>query len=218
MGLVGHFALGTVGVGVAQRAADLFETDSVVVQRVDIQLDANPGQRTAADRYLAHALNLRELLGQDRIGRVIDQAAAQGARGQRQDQNRRIGRVHFFVGWVARQIGRQLAARRVDRGLHVACGRIDIAVQVELQNDVGGSKRAGRRKFGQRGDMPELALQRSRHRRRHRLRAGAGQSLRSPGWSENRLPATARPAATGMRPLPQARSPQSKAWSRPACV
>ena len=72
------------------------------------------------------------------------------SRGQSQDQDRRVGRVHFFVSRVARQIGWQLAARRIDGGLHVSCGRVDVAVQIELQNDAGCSKRAGRRHFGQR--------------------------------------------------------------------
>ena len=175
--------LGRFALALLRRVADLLETDSVVVQCVEVQLDANAGQRTAADHHLANALNLRELLGQDRTGRVIDLAAAQGVGGQRQDQNRRVGRIDLFVGRIARQIGGQLAARRVDGGLHVARGGIDVAVQIELQDDAGGAKRAGRRQFGQPRDTPELALQRSRHGRRHRLGAGAGQACADlDGW------------------------------------
>ena len=46
------------------------------------------------------------------------------------------------VGLFGR-FGGQLAARRVDGGLHVARGGIDIAAQIELQRDVGAAQAAG---------------------------------------------------------------------------
>ena len=45
----------------------------------------------------------------------------------------RIGGIDFAVGRDAGQVGRQLAARGVDGGLHVARGGVDIAIQIELQ-------------------------------------------------------------------------------------
>jgi hypothetical protein len=62
------------------------------------------------------------------------------------------------------QIGRQIAARRVDGGLHVARGRVDVAVQVELQGDAGRAQAARRGHLGDRRDAAELALERRGHR------------------------------------------------------
>ena len=50
-------------------------------------------------------------------------------------EDRRIGGIHFTVVGIARQIRRQVSARRIDGRLHVSRGGIDIAVQVELQGD-----------------------------------------------------------------------------------
>ena len=54
---------------------------------------------------------------------------------KRQDHDRRIGRIDFPVARIARKIGRQLAARRIDGGLHIAPRGIDITIQIELQHD-----------------------------------------------------------------------------------
>ena len=62
----------------------------------------------------------------------------------RQHHDRRIGGIHFPVAGLAGQIGGKLAARGVDGGLHVARGGVDIAIQIELQRDVGGAELAGR--------------------------------------------------------------------------
>ena len=53
--------------------------------------------------------------------------------GEGQNQDGRVRRIDLAIEWIARQIGRQLAARGVDRRLHIARGRIDVPVQVELQ-------------------------------------------------------------------------------------
>ena len=50
----------------------------------------------------------------------------------------RIGASDGFdlaIRGIAREVCRQLAAGRIDRGLYVACGRINVAVQVKLQRD-----------------------------------------------------------------------------------
>ena len=173
--IVSQLALGPVRIGVGQDGAHVFETDAEVAHLRWIQFDANAGQRAAADRYLADAVNLRELLLENRISRVVHQSRAHGVRGQAENHDRRIGGIDLSIGRLARQSCRQLPGRGVDGGLRVARGGVDIAIQVELQNDAGGAEVAGRGQFGQTGDAAELALERSRHRRRHRFRTRTRQ-------------------------------------------
>ena len=89
---------------------------------------------------------------------------------ERQDDRRRIGRIDLAVRRVARQVRRQLAARGVDRGLHVAGGRVDVARQIELQHDARAAQPARRRHLGHAGNAAELALERRRDGRRPSFR------------------------------------------------
>ena len=66
--------------------------------------------------------------------------AVENVRGQRQNHDRRIGRVDLAIRRIARQVRRQLAARRIDGRLHVARRGIDIPVQIELQRDAGAAE------------------------------------------------------------------------------
>src|SRR5206468_3039149 len=61
---------------------------------------------------------------------------------------------------------------------HVHGGAIDIAVEAELQGDVGGSLAAVGNHRVQAGDGRELPLQRRRHGGSHSVRIGAGQAGR----------------------------------------
>ena len=61
---------------------------------------------------------------------------------QRDHEDGRIGGIHLAVVRIVRQVGGQIAAGCVDGGLHVARGGIDVAVEIELQDDVGGAQRA----------------------------------------------------------------------------
>ena len=101
-----------------------------------IDLDAHRRQRAAADEHLADAVDLRDLLLQDGRRDVVHLRAADGVRRQREDHDRRVGRVDLSIARVARQIRRQLASGRVDRRLHVARGAVDVAIEVELQRDL----------------------------------------------------------------------------------
>ena len=94
-----------------------------------IELDAHSGQRAAADSHVAHALDLGDLLCEDRRGGVIDLGAGQRVRGESEENDRGVGRVEFAIGGVAGQAGGQEAAGGVDRGLHVARGAVDVAVR-----------------------------------------------------------------------------------------
>ncbi len=151
------------------------------------------------------ALDLRKRLLHDRRSGVVDLAARQGLRGQRQDRDRRVCRVDLVIGGVLRQAGRQVGARRVDRRLHVARGTVEAAVEVELQCDIGRADRAARGHLGDIGDDAEMAFERCRHGRRHRVGAGARQRRRHRRWSGNRPAAGARPAAARRRKTRRAR-------------
>ena len=81
-------ALGAVGVGRGYRGAHVLEPDSVAIEFVGLELDPYRGQGAAAERDLADAGDLRELLLDDGIGRIIELRRGQRARGQRQDDDR----------------------------------------------------------------------------------------------------------------------------------
>src|SRR5207249_8730310 len=110
-------------------------------------------------RYLADAFGLGNFLREDGGSGVVHLAAVQRVGGGRGDRDRRVGRIHLAVGGIARQAGGQLAARGVDRSLHVARGAVDVAVEVELQRDVRVAERRGRSDLGDAGDAAERALE-----------------------------------------------------------
>ena len=94
------------------------------------------------------------------------------------DQHRLVGRVDLAVGRWRRHVAGQQAARRVDRGLHVGRGAVDVAVERELQGDRGVAEPAPRRHRHQAGDGGELVLERRGDGCGHGVRAGAGSGRR----------------------------------------
>ncbi len=108
------------------------------------------------------------------VGRVVDLAARQRRRGERQDHDRRVGRVDLAIGRIAAQAGRQIGARGVDRRLDIARGAVDVAIEAELQGDARRADRARGGHLGHVGDLAEMALQRRCDGRSHHLRARAG--------------------------------------------
>ena len=87
-----------------------------------------------------------------------------------EDHDGRIRRVDFPVGRVVRKVRRELAPRGVDRRLDVARGRVDVAVQVELDRDVGRAEPGRRGHLRDAGDAAELTLERRRDGGGHRVR------------------------------------------------
>ena len=156
-------SLGAVGVGVRKRGAHLVEADAELVEHGRIRLDPHRGPSAAPYVDLPHAFHLGELLRQDRIRGVVEAGNFNGLRSEGQNHDGRIGRVHLAVDGIARQVGRQLAARRVNGGLHVARRGVNAAVEVELQDDVRRAELARRGHLRNAGDAAELALERRRH-------------------------------------------------------
>ena len=166
-------ALRAVGVGRGERRPHVLQPDAVFEQRARIEFDAHRRQRRSADDHLADAAELRQALLQHVARGVVELAAGQRLGGQRQDQDRRVRRIHFPVCRVGLEAGRQVGVRRVDRGLHVAGGAVDVAVEAELQRDARLPDGALRGHLGDVGDFAEMPLQRARDRRRHGVGARA---------------------------------------------
>ena len=90
-------ALGAVGIGRGDRGAHVLEPDAVARELVGLELDPHRGQGAAAELDLTHAGDLRELLLDDGVGRIVELRRGERARGQRQNDDRRVGRVVFAV-------------------------------------------------------------------------------------------------------------------------
>src|SRR6185312_15922907 len=93
--------------------------------------------------------------------------------GERED--RRVRRVALAVRRRRGERARQERRGRVDRRLHVLLGRVDVAIERELERDLRAPEARDRRHLLERRHLPELPLERRRDRRGHRLGAGAGQ-------------------------------------------
>ena len=169
-------AFGQIGVRGLQRLAHGFQAHAVAIQLRGIYFHAHRRPRAAPHEYLANTFYLCQLLRQDGIGRVVNFCRRHVFGSQRQQQNGRVGGIHLAIGWLARKIRRQLTARRVDGGLHVASRGIHIAIKIKLQNDAGVPQPARGSHLRNARDATELPLQRSGHGRCHGFRAGARQA------------------------------------------
>src|ERR1035437_5466773 len=94
-------------------------------------------------------------------------------------RERGVGGIHLPVTGIVREVRGELAARRVDRGLDVPPGGVDVPRQVELERDRRRAEGALRRHLRDPRDPPELPLERRRDRRGHRLGALTGQVRRN---------------------------------------
>ena len=140
-----------------------------------IHLHPDSALLLARDKHLRHACQLRYLLRQHGVGVIVHLDQRQRVGIHRQNQDRCFRRVHFVVVGGRWQIFRQLPAGRVDRRLNIARRRVDVAVEVELDGDLGRTLHADRRHLRDAGDLRELPLQRLRHGGGHGFGAGAGE-------------------------------------------
>ncbi len=88
----------------------------------------------------------------------------------------RFGGIDSAVRGKVGRSGGQLSRGGVDGRLNVARGGVDVAIQIELQNNARGAQLAGGRHLRDTRDASELAFQRRGHRRCHGFGACAGQS------------------------------------------
>ncbi len=169
-------ALGIVDGRDRERRAHVLEGQALGDELRRIELDTDGGLLLAADRDLRHAGDLADLRRELGLDIVVDLGQRQRVRGGAQLQDRRICRVHFPVGRRRRQVLGQLAARGVDRALHVVRRAIDVAVEIELDGDGGRAEHARRGHLRDPGNLRELGLERLRHRCGHGFGARAGQA------------------------------------------
>ena len=140
-----------------------------------IELNAYGGFLLAADRDLTDAWQLADLLGKHGVGDVIDLDQRQHVGGDGQQQDRRVRRVDLAIGRRGREIGRKLAGGGVDGRLDVVCRRVDVSVEIELDGDARGAEPVRGSRLRHARDLRELTLEGLGDRRRHGLRARAGQ-------------------------------------------
>ena len=115
-------------------------------------------------------------LGEDGIGSIVDLRGRDIVRSQREHQDRRISRISFSICGLAGKIGGKLAASRIDGGLNVAGGGVDIAIQIELESNTSGPEAARGSHLRNAGNAAELALKGRGHCGGHGLRARTGEA------------------------------------------
>jgi hypothetical protein len=91
-------ALGAVGRGHGDLAADVLELQVLLDQLGGVDLDAHRRLLLAADAHQRHAGDLTDLLGEDVLGRVVDVDDRRGVGGDRENEDRRVGRIDLSVG------------------------------------------------------------------------------------------------------------------------
>ena len=152
----------------------------------------------AGGRHLGDALHLREPLHDHGVGHVVELVRRQGLGGERQDQDRRGGRVRLPEARQRGHVGRQVDGGGVDRRLHVLGGAHDAARGVELDGDARGAQRVDRGQLAHPRDLAQAPLQRCRHARGHGLGIAAGQGRRhADGGELDRRQARHRQAEVG---------------------
>ena len=163
----------------ATAVADVVERQAARRRRVRIDGDAHGEFLLAEHQHLRDAGDLRNLLGEDLLGVVVD-LATDGSVFETSAMNR-IGLsagIDLLEAGRRRQLRRQLAQGRRNVRLHVERRAVDVAVEVELHDDAGDAEARRRRHHRDAGDRREGALQRSGDRGGHRVGAGAGQLRR----------------------------------------
>src|SRR5207237_1376046 len=98
------------------------------VSSTESSTSATSPRRAAADKCLATATDLSKRLREDGIGNIVNARKRDFVGTERQDQNRRVGRVDLAVAGIIRKIRRQLPAGGIDGGLHIARRRINVPV------------------------------------------------------------------------------------------
>ncbi len=169
-------ALGRGDVGGRDGGADVFEAEPIGGERLEVGLHADSGLEAALHADAADARHFAQPLTDERVGEIGEIAQRQRIGGECKGEDRRVGRVDLGVDGRIGEGTRQRRAGRIDRRLHVLRRPVDVAAQVELQRDLAEPERTGRRQEAQGRDLAELAFERRRHERGHRLGIGAGQA------------------------------------------
>jgi hypothetical protein len=171
-------ARGQVDVGRRDDAPQVLEREPALRERARVGLHAHGRALPTTDRDETDARHLREALRDHGVGAVVDVAQRERGGRDRDREDGRVGRVGLAVrGWRGER-RRKERRGRVDRGLHVLLGRVDVAREIELERDLRDAVTAHRAHARERRDLAELPLERCRDRRAHRLRVRTRQLRR----------------------------------------
>jgi hypothetical protein len=165
--------LGQVDVRLGDRRAQVLERHAEGGEGRRVGLDPHGRLLPPADADEPDAGQLRDLLGQPRVGQILHLGQRQRLRRQPERQDRRVGRVGLGVDRRVGQVLRQVSPRGVDGRLDLLLRHVDVQVQRELQRDDRAAERAGRRHLVEPGHLPELALQGRGDGGGHHVGAGA---------------------------------------------
>ena len=166
-------ALGGIDTGGEKRRAQIFKVQAVGRKRCGVGLNAHGRLLPAADAYQANPAQLRKLGRKPRIHKVFNLRERDRVRGDGQRKHRSICGIGLAVNRRRGKAGWQKALRRVDRGLDLFFGNVDVQAEGKLQHDHGRSAGAGGCHLAQPLQLPELALEGGGHRGGHYVRAGA---------------------------------------------
>ena len=168
-------ARGQVDVPAPDGAVDLVDPDLFCGELLWIDLYPDGVFRRAPDHDLSHAADHGDALGQHGLGVFVQVIKRKRRRGQSQHHDRRIGGVGFAEGRRRRHAGGKQRHGFTDRGLDIHGGAVDVAAQIKLQSDLGGSHRIRRNHGIQSRNPCELPFQQRGHGRRHGVGIGAGK-------------------------------------------
>jgi len=156
------------------RVRDVLERDVAGRELIRIELQADGVLLRAIDQHLRDAAHHRQTLRQRRLAELVERRQRHFIGRQRQREDRRVGGVRLLIRRRNDAL-RQAANRLRDRGLHVLRGRVNVAIERELHDDLRLPEARCRRHVVDAGDRREGLLERRRDRRRHGRRARARQ-------------------------------------------
>ncbi len=157
-----------------QRVANILQADAARSQRTGIDLHMRRIWLLSVDLDLRDALNRRQLLRQDRVGVLVSFGDRHRVGMDDVDQDGAIRRIGLLVGRGVGQVLGQHPGRGVDRGQHILCGALDVALEIELHCDRRRPYPACRGHLRQAWDGGKLLLERGGDGGSHRFRARPG--------------------------------------------
>ena len=167
-------AFGRTHVGLCNARTHVGQRKPMRGERLRVGLHAHRRTLAAGNRHQPDAGNLRQLLRQARVGKVMQTGQRQFMGGERQTDDRRICRVHLVVDRRGGQIRRQQAVCRVDGRLHALLGGFQRQIQTELQGNHRRAAAAVGSHLQQPRHLSKLPFQRRGDSRQHHVGAGAG--------------------------------------------
>ena len=117
------------------RGGHLVDPDSKAGKRRRVDLGPNRELLRAEDLHLADALKRRQGGRDHLLGEVVELRQRHRPALERNQEDRRVGRVHLPVARRRGHVGRELSERPCDRCLNVRRCLVDVAIEVELDDD-----------------------------------------------------------------------------------